>query len=77
MEGALFATARLAPIAPPPLPPDQPPPQPKTIYVGQTRDEVIAGWGQPKEDIKLTPEEIPVYPDMKVTFVNGKVSDVQ
>ena len=69
--------AAMAPIAPPPPPPDQPPPPPKTISVGQTRDAVIAAWGQPKEDIKLTHKEILVYPDMKVTFVNGKVSDVQ
>ena len=69
--------AAMAPIAPPPPPPDQPPPPPKTISVGQTRDAVIAAWGQPKEDIKLTHKEILVYPDMKVTFVNGKVSDVE
>lgn len=69
--------AAMAPIAPPPPPPDQPPPPPKTIAVGQTKDVVIATWGQPSKDIKLANKEIFVYPDMKVTFVAGKVSDVQ
>ncbi len=69
--------AATAPIAPPPPPPDQPPPPPKTISVGQTRDVVIATWGQPSKDIKLSNKEILVYPDMKVTLVSGKVSDVQ
>ena len=69
--------APMAPIAPPPPPPDQPAAPPKTISVGQTRDVVIASWGQPSKDIKLGTKEILVYPDMKVTFVGGKVSDVQ
>jgi len=67
----------MAPIAPPPPPSDQPPPQPKTISVGQTKDQVVANFGQPTKDIKLSNKEIYVYPDMKVTFVAGKVSDVQ
>lgn len=69
--------AALAPIAPPPPPPDQPPAPPKTIAVGQTKAVVTATWGPPTKDIKLGSKEIYVYPDMKVTFVAGKVSDVQ
>jgi hypothetical protein len=69
--------AAMAPIAPPPPPSDQPPPQPKTIAIGQTKDQVVANFGQPTKDIKLSNKEIYVYPDMKVTFVAGKVSDVQ
>ncbi|HTW80518.1 MAG TPA: hypothetical protein VME23_13315 [Terracidiphilus sp.] len=69
--------AALAPIAPPPPPPDQPPPPPKTISVGQSIDQVVAVWGKPSKDIKLGSKEIYVYPDMKVTFVGGKVSDVE
>ncbi len=69
--------AAIAPIAPPPPPPDQAAAPPKTISIGQTRDIVIATWGQPTKDIKLPSKEIFVYPDMKVTFVAGKVSDVQ
>ncbi len=69
--------AAMAPIAPPPPPPDQPAAPPKTISLGQTKDVVVATWGQPTKDIKLGTKEILVYPDMKVTFVAGKVSDVQ
>jgi hypothetical protein len=66
----------LAPIAPPPPPPD-PVPQTKSIAVGQTKNDVLATWGQPTKDIKLSSKEIFVYSDMKVTFIGGKVSDVQ
>jgi hypothetical protein len=69
--------AAMAPIAPPPPPVDQAAAPPKTIAVGQTRDLVITTWGQPTKDIKLSSKEILVYPDMKVTLVAGKVSDVQ
>jgi hypothetical protein len=69
--------AAIAPIAPPPPPADAPPPPPKTIKIGQTRDDVIAAFGQPTKIIKLATKEIDTYPDMKVTFVHGKVSDVQ
>jgi hypothetical protein len=69
--------APLAPIAPPPPPPDQAPPEPKTISVGQTKNQVLATWGPPTKDIKLATKEILVYPDMKVTLTAGKVSDVQ
>jgi hypothetical protein len=70
------ATA-VAPIAPPPPPSDQPPPQPKTISTGQSKDQVVTILGQPTKDIQLGSKEILVYPDMKVTLVGGKVSDVQ
>jgi hypothetical protein len=69
--------APLAPIAAPPPPADAPPQQPKTISIGQTRDVVIAILGQPQKDVKLNAKEIFIYPDLKVTFVNNKVSDVQ
>jgi len=69
--------APLAPIAPPPPPPDQAPPEPKTISVGQTKNQVLATWGPPTKDIKLATKEVLVYPDMKVTLTAGKVSDVQ
>jgi hypothetical protein len=69
--------ATMAPIAPPPPPVDAPPAQPKTISIGQTRDQVIAIFGQPQKVVKLGAKEIDIYPDMKVTFVNNKVSTVQ
>jgi hypothetical protein len=71
------SSAALAPIPPPPPPADAPPAPPKTISKGQTRDIVVATWGQPTKDIKLGTKEILVYPDMKVTFIAGKVSDVE
>ncbi|MFY9938638.1 MAG: hypothetical protein WAK33_17285 [Silvibacterium sp.] len=67
----------LAPIAPPTPPADAPPPAPKTISIGQTREVVIAIFGQPKTVVNLGAKEIDVYPDMKVTYVNNKVSTVQ
>jgi hypothetical protein len=74
---AAAPAAAIAPIAPPPPPADAPPPAPKTIKIGQTRDEVVAAFGQPTKIIKLATKEIDTYPDMKVTFVHNKVSDVQ
>jgi hypothetical protein len=66
-----------APIAPPPPPPDTPPAPPKTIALGQTKDQVVAIFGQPQKVATVGPKEIDYYPDMKVTFVNGKVTDVE
>jgi hypothetical protein len=69
--------AKMPPIAPPPPPPDAPPPQPKTIAAGQTKDQVIAILGQPQKIVSLGTKEILYYPDMKVTFLHGKVSNVE
>ncbi len=66
-----------APIPPPPPPPDEPAAPPATISLGQTTDEVIANFGQPQKKAKVGNKEIYYYKDLKVTFVNGKVSDVQ
>ncbi|MGA2906029.1 MAG: hypothetical protein ABSD98_19560 [Candidatus Korobacteraceae bacterium] len=63
-------------IAPPPPPADAPPPPPKTISVGQTKEQVEAMFGPPQRVANVPPKIIYVYPDMKVTFVNGKVSAV-
>jgi hypothetical protein len=67
----------MAPIAPPPPPADTPPPPPKSIGLGQTVDQVTANFGAPSKTVKLGTKDIYFYPDMKVTFVNGKVTDVQ
>jgi hypothetical protein len=67
-----------AEAAPPPLAPPPPPPaDPKTIALGQTTDQVTANFGQPDKIIKLSTKQIYVYKDMKVTFVGGKVSNVE
>jgi hypothetical protein len=61
-------------IAPPPPPADTPPP---TISLGQTMDQVTAGFGQPLKRANLGAKVIFYYKDMKVTFTNGKVSNVE
>jgi hypothetical protein len=68
------APAPIAAIPPPPPPSDAPPP---TIAMGQTKDQVTAGFGQPVRVAKLGAKEIFYYKDMKVTFTNGKVSNVE
>ena len=52
-------------------------PDTKTIAVGQTRDQVVAMFGAPSKIVQLGTKEIDVFPDMKVTFVQNKVVDVQ
>jgi hypothetical protein len=52
-------------------------PAPKTIALGQTKDEVVAILGQPQKMVNLGAKEMYYYPDMKVIFTNGKVTDVQ
>jgi hypothetical protein len=72
------AETPLAPIPPPPPPPDEPQGPPKTLKIGQSKDEVIGNFGQPEKVVKLGTKEIYYYKDVgKVTFVNGKVTDVQ
>ena len=71
------ADAAPAPIPPPPPPADEPAAPPKTISLGQTKDTVVANFGQPTKIAKVGTKEIYYYPDLKVTFVAGKVTDVQ
>jgi hypothetical protein len=59
-----------APIAPPPA-------DPVNISIGQTIDQVVASLGNPKNIVDLGAKKIYVYKDMKITFKDGKVSDVQ
>jgi uncharacterized membrane protein YgcG len=54
-----------------------PPPAPQQIEKGQTPDQVVAAIGQPDKIVNLGAKQIYVYKDIKVTFINGKVSDVQ
>ena len=68
------AAAPMPDIAPPPPPADAPPP---TIALGQTKSQVTAAFGQPVRMAKLGVKEIYYYKDMKVTFTNGKVSNVE
>jgi hypothetical protein len=68
------APAPMAAIAPPPPPADVPPP---TIAMGQTKDQVTTAFGPPTRMAKVGVKEIFYYKDMKVTFTNGKVSNVE
>jgi hypothetical protein len=65
--------------APPPAiePPPPPPAEAPTVSLGQTPDEVVAALGQPDKKAKIGTKEIYFYKDLKVTFLNGKVKDIQ
>jgi hypothetical protein len=63
--------------AEPPAAPAAPAAPTKTIALGQTRDEVIAMFGVPTKVVQLGAKEIDFFPDMKVTFVNSKVANVE
>jgi hypothetical protein len=54
-----------------------PPPATATIQLGQTPDQVKAALGQPEKIVDLSKKQIYVYKDLKITFIDGKVSDVQ
>ncbi len=56
---------------------EQPQAEPQTIEKGQTPDQVTAAMGKPDKIVNLGSKQIYVYKDLKVTFLNGKVSDVQ
>lgn len=55
----------------------QPEAEPQTIQMGMTADQVQAAMGKPTKMVNLGPKQIYVYKDLKVTFLNGKVVDVQ
>jgi hypothetical protein len=55
----------------------QPQAAPATIAVGQTTEQVQMALGQPEKIVNLGTKQIYVYKDLKITFVSGKVSDVQ
>src|SRR5208282_2612798 len=52
-------------------------PEPAQIEKGQTPEQVKAALGQPDKIVNLGAKQIFVYKDIKVTFINGKVADVQ
>jgi hypothetical protein len=80
-QPAEVAAQPAAPAAPtaaviPPAPP-APPADPVKIELGQTTDQVVAAMGQPGKMVNLGEKQIYLYKDLKITFINGKVSDVQ
>jgi hypothetical protein len=54
-----------------------PAPAPVSIEVGQTIDQVTAALGTPAKTFKVGVKTIYVYKDSKITFTNGKVTDIQ
>jgi len=50
---------------------------PTTIALGQSIDQVTASLGQPETVVDLGPKKIYKYQDMKVTFKDGRVADVE
>jgi hypothetical protein len=56
---------------------DQQQAEPQTIEKGMTPDQVQAALGKPDKIVNLGTKQLYIYKDMKVTFLNGKVSDVQ
>ena len=51
--------------------------EPQTIQLGMSPDQVQGALGKPEKIFNLGAKQIFVYKDVKVTFLNGKVSDVQ
>lgn len=54
-----------------------PQPEPATVQLGMTTDQVESILGKPDKMFNVGTKQIYVYKDVKVTFLNGKVSDVQ
>ena len=48
-----------------------------SIALGQTPEQVIAMKGQPTNKVAFPTKTVLIYPDMKITFKNGKLTDVQ
>jgi len=61
----------------PPAPIEAPAAPPAEVSLGQTPAQVVATLGEPAKKAKVGTKDIYFYKDMKVTFVNGKVTDIQ
>jgi len=51
--------------------------EPQTVQLGMSPDQVQQALGKPDKIFNVGAKQIYVYKDVKVTFMNGKVSDVQ
>jgi hypothetical protein len=54
-----------------------PAPAPANIVLGMALNDVTTALGQPEKMVNLGKKQIYVYKDLKITFVDGKVTDVQ
>jgi hypothetical protein len=57
--------------------PNNPSNTPVQISLGQTTEEVVAALGSPKRIVNLGAKKIYVYSDLKITFTDGKVTNVE
>jgi hypothetical protein len=64
-----------AAVTPAPAPVQQQ--APVNISLGQSTAEVVGALGQPQKSYNAGPKTIYVYKDLKITFINGRVADVQ
>jgi len=76
-QGAQQQGAQAQPAAQGQSQADQPQAEPVSVEKGQSPDQVQAALGKPDKIVNLGTKMIYVYKDLKVTFLNGKVSDVQ
>ena len=53
------------------------PAAPPTLTLGLSIDDVRAIQGEPQKIVDLGPKQIYVYKDLKITFTDGKVTDIQ
>ena len=51
--------------------------EPQTIQLGMSPDQVQGAMGKPEKIFNLGAKQIYIYKDLKITFVGGKVLDVQ
>ncbi len=68
-------------VAPPAVTSSETAPQPATkpvgIQLGQDIGQVVAAVGEPDKVVDLGSKKIYLYKDLKITFLDGKVADVQ
>jgi len=50
---------------------------PPTLSLGMTIQDVKAIQGEPQKIVELGSKKIYVYPDLKITFIDGRVTDIQ
>jgi hypothetical protein len=66
-----------APAPPPPPPRPAAAAPPPTIAIGESSTQVLQAMGMPQQMIDLGKKKTYVYQNMKVIFIDDKVSDVQ
>jgi hypothetical protein len=63
--------------APAAAPAPAPAAPPASVQMGMTPDQVVGILGQPDKIVNLGAKQLYIYKDLKVTFMNGKVTDAQ